>query len=84
MNKNIISMDILSINKNNLSEKKIRINFYDNLRIISSFAVIMIHVSAHYYYKCNINSLNWKITLYFDGLSRFSVPIFFMISGDFF
>ena len=44
----------------------------------------MIHVSANYYYKCNINSLNWKITLYFNGLSRFSVPIFFMISGDLF
>lgn len=85
MDINIISKNIHSINKNNLYENhKKRTLYYDNLRIISSFAVIMIHVSANYYYKLNINSYIWKISFYLDGISRFSVPIFFMISGDLF
>ena len=85
MDTNILSKISISINKNNLSENnKKRILYYDNLRIISSFAVIIIHVSAIYHYRFNLNSINWKIALYFDGISRFSVPIFFMISGDLF
>ena len=85
METNIISKNIQSLNKNVSSEnKKSRVVYYDYLRIISSFAVIMIHVSADYYYALNINSVNWKIAFYFSGIPRFSVPIFFMISGDLF
>ena len=85
MDKLILSYNYISLNKNNLSENnKKNILYFDNLRIISSFAVIIIHISATYYFAFNLNSLNWKIAFYFNGISRFSVPIFFMISGNLF
>ena len=84
MDSNIISK-IIPYEKNiDQKIKKKKILYYHNLRIISSFAVIIIHVSAIYYYKFNIKSFNWKAAFYFNGISRFSVPIFFMISGDLF
>jgi len=61
-----------------------RINYLDYLRIFCSFFVILIHVSAHYYYVPVFNTYNWKISYYYNGLSRFSVPNFFMISGALF
>jgi len=64
--------------------KDSRIFYFDYLRIICAFGVILIHVSANYYNSLNINSYEWKIIYYYNGLSRFSVPNFFMISGALF
>ena len=61
----------------------LRINYFDILRIISSFAVIIIHVSARYN-SLNCNNYNYKIGFFYNGASRFGVPIFFMISGALF
>lgn len=75
------------INSNNNSKenvyKKFRIYYFDILRTVSSFSVVLIHVSARYY-KSNIYSNNWKIAHYYNGISRFGVPIFLMISGALF
>ena len=71
----------INLNKSNL---KLRIYYFDLLRIISAFSVILIHVSAQYYYNLKINNQNWKIAFYYNGVSRFGVPIFFMISGALF
>ena len=77
--------NINSINKNDKKNNlKYRYYFLDILRIISSFSIIVIHVSGYYFYKLNINSNNWKICYYFNGISRFGVPIFIMISGALF
>ena len=65
--------------KNNL-----RIDYFDYLKVLCSFCVILIHVSANYTNKWNINSYIWKISYYYNGFSRFSVPNFFMISGALF
>lgn len=72
--------------KNNANDSKNTTVYYYFyiLRIISSFAVVLIHVSSEYYYNLKINSYDWKIAYYYDGISRFSVPIFFMISGALF
>ena len=75
--------------KNNLLNGKILIKnqrfFYlDYIRIISSFFVILIHISSPYYYKLDINSPKWKTALFYKSLSLFSVPNFFMISGTLF
>ena len=43
---------VLDLEKHNI---KLRIYYFDILRIVSSFSVILIHVSARYY-KLNINS----------------------------
>ena len=75
----IINRSIINDSKN------ITIYYYFYiLRIISSFSVVLIHVSADYYKILNINSFDWKITYFYNGISRFSVPIFFMISGALF
>lgn len=63
--------------------RKPRFIYIDYLRIICCFFVIMIHVSGQYI-KYNINSYEWKIAYFYNGISRFSVPNFFMISGTLF
>ncbi len=53
----------------------------DYLRIISTIAVIIIHVSAGLLYDTNFEFTNWWIGLFTVGAMRFSVPVFIMISG---
>lgn len=45
---------------NNVFEKNVglRIYYFDILRIISSFSVILIHISGEYYLNLNINDPN--------------------------
>ena len=66
------------------SKKDSRVYYFDWLRLISSFSVVLIHVSAQFYYKQKVDSYKWKIAYYYNGLSRFGVPTFFMISGALF
>lgn len=63
--------------------KKQRLFYIDYLRIICCFFVILIHVAVEYH-GFNINSHEWKIVYFYEGISRFSVPVFFMISGTLF
>lgn len=62
-----------------------RVIFADILRIIAIFAVINIHVSGSFsiasFTATNIN--NWWVENIYNSFSRWSVPIFFMISGMF-
>lgn len=55
------------------------INF---MRILAAFAVVVIHVSS-YYIKSNlaINNQSWVLGNIFNSFSRWSVPVFIMISG---
>ena len=83
--RNLIYKEIyLNYNKLKKNSIKIRIYYFDLLRIFSAFSVILIHVSAEYYNHINIDNPNWKISFYYNGFSRFGVPIFFMISGTLF
>ena len=58
-----------------------RKTYLDILRIIATFSVVVIHVSATPWYKYPTSSLNWQFSNVWDSSARFSVPIFFMISG---
>lgn len=52
------------------------------LRILATFSVIMIHVSGPLVVNFgNISMIDWNIANFFDSISRYSVPVFFMISG---
>lgn len=61
---------------------------YDLLRIISAFAVILLHVNA-YYLELHCRNLNIasKFVIFFENfintVTRFSVPCFVMLSGAF-
>ena len=61
-----------------------RKTYFDILRIVSSMAVVMVHTSALYWHKVPVNSLNWQAMNYYDSISRWGVPVFFMISGALF
>lgn len=67
-----------------------RENNYDLLRIISSIAVITIHVSVSYLNAITDDSIlgniyvdNIDISCLYNVLSRFAVPCFLMLSGAF-
>lgn len=66
-------------NKATLSQK--RIEYLDVLRIIATIAVIMIHVAAWAWERVDINSRQWIRVVIYDGIARWAVPIFVMISG---
>ena len=60
-----------------------RINFLDYLRVFAIFFVIMMHVSAQNWYRedIDVNSFAWQTFNFYDCISRWSVPVFVMISG---
>lgn len=57
-----------------------REQWIDLLRIISCFAVVLLHVSVYGVYNETINAV-WYAGNFYDSVSRFAVPCFFMISG---
>ena len=68
------------------NSKVIRHNNYDLLRIISTIAVILIHVNWKYFSllsNTSHNSISWMCGNLLNIVTRFSVPSFVMISGAF-
>jgi surface polysaccharide O-acyltransferase-like enzyme len=61
----------------------LRLAWVDILKILSIFAVITIHVSAPYLLTYNSMPISWWIGNTYDSLSRWCIPVFFMISGAF-
>lgn len=65
--------------KNKLAQTNYGISL---LRILATFLVIIIHVSGPQVVKFGkISNIDWHIANFYDSISRFSVPVFFMISG---
>ena len=58
-----------------------RIYSFDIMRIVSICAVILLHISADYVKSEPNSSYGFIISNFLNSLSRFAVPIFFMISG---
>ncbi|MBR0242642.1 acyltransferase family protein [Candidatus Saccharibacteria bacterium] len=61
-----------------------RIIYFDRLRIIAIFAVVFLHVAAQNYTSIEVNSFEWAVFNFYDGLVRWGVPVFVMISGALF
>lgn len=61
-----------------------RIIYFDLLKIISCFAVVVIHVISEFWYDLNPNNVNFIILTIIDSIIRFAVPIYFMVSGALF
>lgn len=52
------------------------------LRVVATFSVIVIHVSGPLVVKYGeISNFNWSVANIYDSFSRYSIPMFFMISG---
>lgn len=55
--------------------------YIELLRIMAAFAVILIHVVAILITHYSIGSSDWIVCAVLGSLSRWSIPLFFMISG---
>ncbi len=58
-----------------------RIMYIDYLKVFAAFAVILIHVSAQYYFSVEVSSIEWQTFNIYDSIARWSVPVFVMMSG---
>lgn len=63
---------------------KERIVYLDILRWICGFLVIVLHVSSQNWSSVDVNSFTWDVFNFYDSLTRFTVPVFVMISGSLF
>lgn len=70
--------------KNSTIKDNKRIIYIDLLRVISIFAVVILHVAASNWTLIDVNLPQWQVLNLFDSAVRWCVPIFFMISGMFF
>jgi surface polysaccharide O-acyltransferase-like enzyme len=57
---------------------------FDVLKLIASFAVVMLHVSAQHWFYAKLKTPEWRAFNLYDGSVRFAVPLFVMISGALF
>lgn len=65
----------------NSNAEKSRVFYYDYLRIVAIFAVVIIHVSSQNWYVTDVNTISWSAFNFYDSIARWGVPIFLMISG---
>ena len=67
--------------KKEVASKQKRIPYFDALRVLAALAVIMIHVAAKRWVLADVGTSEWQISNIYDGLVRWAVPVFIMISG---
>lgn len=60
-----------------------RITKYDVLRVVASFSIVMLHVSASYWSVVDVHGREFLVMTIYNSLTRFAVPVFFMLSGLF-
>lgn len=65
------------------NEKK-RIVYFDYLRVVSTMAVVVLHVSAQNWLAFEGRSFEWQVFNFYDCIVRWGVPVFVMISGSLF
>ena len=61
-----------------------RVIYFDFLRVLATFAVIVLHLSAQHWADTDVFSNAWLAFNLYGGIVRWSVPIFVMISGALF
>ncbi|MDR1194404.1 MAG: acyltransferase family protein [Peptococcaceae bacterium] len=61
-----------------------RLIYLDALRVLATFAVIALHVSAADWFGAPADSFAWQALNLYDSAARFCVPLFVMISGRLF
>lgn len=64
-------------------EKKRQIHL-DILRIMATFAVVVVHVCAQNWSAAGVDTLEWFVYNLGDSMGRWAVPVFLMISGALF
>jgi len=67
-----------------MPETSTRIGYFDSLRAWAAVAVILIHAAAPEWGSLPPTDPQWQVVNVFDGMARWSVPVFFMVSGALF
>ncbi len=60
---------------------KDKILWIERLRNIACCAVVFLHVSAMEFHLIPVDSMEWQAINFWNSITRFAVPVFFMISG---
>lgn len=60
-----------------------RVVKYDILRVAACFSVVLLHVSASYWSVVDVRSEEFLVMTVYNSVTRFAVPVFFMLSGLF-
>ncbi len=76
-------MEVLTTEKSAIKLNN-RTPYYDYLRVLATFAVIILHVAAQNFRKVELGSFEWNVFNFTDAAVRWCVPIFVMISGALF
>lgn len=63
------------------NQQNTRIIYLDVLRVVSTFAVMVIHLAATGFWEAVPGSYEWTVCLIYNSITRFAVPVFVMISG---
>ena len=62
-----------------------RVYYFDFLRVLGVFAVIILHIAASKWYSTDINTFEWQVINFYDSAPvRWAVPVYVMISGALF
>ncbi len=61
-----------------------RIIYFDVLRILASFFVVVLHISSSSWLDANIYTFEFQMVNIYEGIAIMGVPIFVMISGALF
>ena len=68
----------------NLDKQTDRTIYFDYLRILATFAVILVHLSSQYWSQTQVGGFRWYVLTFFDGIGRWAVPVFVIIIGALF
>lgn len=74
----------LSIREREQTLDSSRKTYIDHLRILSTLAIVMLHVAATNWYTTDVSSSAWSALNFYDSIVRWGVPVFLMISGALF
>ncbi len=69
---------------NKIGTEQNRTYYLDCLRILATFAVMVLHISAQNWYSTDVMSFEWNVFNLYDSIVRWAVPVFVMISGSLF
>ena len=61
-----------------------RTYYLDCLRVLATFSVMILHISAQNWYSTDVISFEWNVFNFYDSIVRWTVPVFVMISGALF
>ena len=78
----VVKMENSSTSTNRVSTE--RWIYLDVAKIISIFLIVLLHVTAGAWGELQIGSFSWYVATFFNGLSRFGFPLFFMQIGALF